>query len=220
MGVVLVLLLADADVVDVRVEETKSQDAESTTAAKAEPLPRLPEVPPPVYSWVVRGSVGFGAVPSTALGDLLDEAGFTTVPRIWAFLDAAWLPTRYLGIGAWGAIAYRSEGSSDLFTTFKERNTLFGTTIFYHHDWAFNRGWGLLSFFGGIRGGLGLGTPGVNGLGPVIKAPAFGVEAGFRFRFLGGSIGYLYAPTRAATELGQAYDLGGLYFLTGVYLGG
>ena len=114
-----------------------------------------------------------------------------------------------------------SEGSSsDSSTVFKERNTLFGPMIFYHHDWAFNRSWGLFSLFGGVRAGIGLGTPGVNGLGPVIDAPVVGIEAGVRFRVFGGSIGYLYAPTRASTELGQTYDLGGLYLLASAYLGG
>jgi hypothetical protein len=205
MGSVLFLLFADTDV-----------GVEATAAADPEPPPTLPE-----YSWLVRGSVGLGAIPSSREGDVLDKEGYITVPRVWAFLDAAWLPTRHWGMGAWGAIAYRSEGSSsDSSTVFKERNTLLGPMIFYHHDWAFNRSWGLFSVFGGVRAGIGLGTPGVNGLGPVIDAPAVGIEAGVRFRLFGGSIGYLYAPTRASTELGQTYDLGGLYFLTSVYLGG
>jgi hypothetical protein len=54
MGAVLFLLFADTDV-----------GVEATAAAEPEPPPT-----PPEYSWLVRWSVGLGAIPSTREGDV------------------------------------------------------------------------------------------------------------------------------------------------------
>jgi hypothetical protein len=184
------------------------------------PVAEQPPVEPPEdrkrARWFGRVSVGGGFFFSTDQTRMMAKENYTLRGRLWLGTDAAWMATRYIGLGVFGAAALSSSEPKQGGPTLTDEAYMVGAqlplVLGNEHVWFATTPragicWGYLGF-----------TDHINSM----VALTYGMDFSLLIRkaHIGISTGLQSAPTVVPGRLGRHYDLGGYYvLLTGVFDG-